>query len=108
MSIYIPGMEMPTSCALCPLATGCYCAVTDEGEYVGNYQKEKTRPDWCPLIEVPPHGRLVDGDKMLSRLTPVCDDDANWAMTGETGKRLMTKWVKTSDTIIPADKDGDI
>ena len=60
--ILIRGMEMPTSCAVC-----------DWSSYVGNGRAmclktsmtEKTdimsnrRPDWCPLVEIPPHGRLI-------------------------------------------------
>ena len=60
--ILIRGMEMPTSCAVCGW-----------GSYVGNGRAmclktsmtEKTdimsnrRPDWCPLVEIPPHGRLI-------------------------------------------------
>ena len=62
MSVLIKGMEMPTSCAVCGW-----------GSYVGNGRAmclktsmtEKTdimsnrRPDWCPLVEIPPHGRLI-------------------------------------------------
>lgn len=26
------------------------------------------RPDWCPLVELPPHERLVDADKLMMSL----------------------------------------
>ena len=29
----------------------------------------KERPDWCPIKELPPHGRLIDADKLFARVT---------------------------------------
>lgn len=65
MSVLIRGMEMPTSCMLCPFcveeadpANGEMCMVT------GKLMPPCTRVrlDSCPLIPVPPHGRLIDAD----------------------------------------------
>lgn len=73
MSILIKGMEMPRDCPMCPLShwnrldefTGCevvngkrFAVTTDEG-----YAQSDTRPIWCPLVEIPPHGRLIDADE---------------------------------------------
>ena len=63
MGVYI-NMEMPTSCGYCPLrheardGDECYL-----GASLTEYQK---RPDDCPLVHVPEHGRLVDADRLLS------------------------------------------
>ena len=72
MSIIIKGMEMPKDCVFCPMAhwnkidrlTGCevvggkrYVPETDT-----DYWESSHRPDWCPLVEVPKHGRLIDAD----------------------------------------------
>lgn len=75
MSILIKGMEMPKNCYGCPLSeqreetdmgarftymVDCKKNSFDDGTFEG---RRKTRPDWCPLIEVPtPHGRLIDAD----------------------------------------------
>ena len=74
MSILIKGMEMPRDCPMCPLShwnrldefTGCevvngkrFAVTIDEG-----YAQSNTRPSWCPLVEIPPHGRLIDADKL--------------------------------------------
>ena len=67
MSVLIKGMEMPENCIDC-----------DWSYYVGNGRAlckkvsmtEKTdimterRADFCPLVEVPPHGRLIDADEL--------------------------------------------
>ena len=44
---------------------GAYCMATNNcaEEEGGAEQYEDTRPDWCPLIELPvEHGRLIDAD----------------------------------------------
>lgn len=62
--ILIRGMEMPESCEKCKLSHGygtlsgfaCGCLVTMQTR-----SKDcDIRPDWCPLIPVPDHGRLID------------------------------------------------
>lgn len=72
MSILIKGMEMPKSCVICPFMTTnddlsvedyryMYCGFPGIGEFVTDY--EATRHPDCPLVPVPPHGRLIDADK---------------------------------------------
>ena len=78
MGVYIKGMEMPTRCENClMITTDCdsdyICSVLDK--YIpmkwekiencyGFYNKETyPKPDWCPLVELPPHGRLIDADE---------------------------------------------
>lgn len=62
MSILIKGMEMPKSCGYCPLRNearyGDECYL---GASLTEYQK---RPDDCPLVPVPPHGRLIEADRL--------------------------------------------
>ena len=59
MSILILGMEMPNVCAYCFLdASEC-----DLHAKV-NIWRER-HPD-CPLIELPPHGDLVDRNELLA------------------------------------------
>ena len=59
MSILIRGMEMPNVCAYCFLdASEC-----DLHAKV-NIWRER-HPD-CPLIELPPHGDLVDRNELLA------------------------------------------
>ena len=50
MSILIKGMAMPKNCHQCfYFASGCKCNKHNNG-----------RPSDCPLIELPPHGDLID------------------------------------------------
>lgn len=115
MSILIKGMEMPKGCYCCPLAhrsynlkenmtqLACYVAdkwTSDDGE----------KPDWCPLIEVPPHGRLIDADLVSKVLEHGAAEEWNqhaapfsWSYAYE----CFNDTVDLIPTVIPADKDGE-
>ena len=71
MSVIAKNMEMPKSCYRCPMANDDFylCGATEK--YLENDSEER-RPDWCPLIELPPHGRLIDADKLdIHDISPV-------------------------------------
>ena len=68
MSVLIKGMEMPKSCEKCP-----FCIVNrhDRGDdsLCRLINKEvftfmRSLPQDCPLVPVPPHGRLIDADAL--------------------------------------------
>ena len=70
MSILIKGMEMPKSCWRCPL-----CLTVDPDTYrcIPTGQDFESTLDAidhivlsCPLVPVPPHGRLIDAVKLIA------------------------------------------
>ena len=65
MSILIQGMEMPKNCKSCPLrysSTGyAWCDITGESLALEIDMRDYT----CPLVELPPHGRLADLDEII-------------------------------------------
>ena len=65
MSVLVKGMRMPGSCHECVICFGGCCYVCPPAEY-GDCP-DHGRPDWCPLREIPSHGRLVDGDVLMQR-----------------------------------------
>ena len=66
---------MPESCTMCKLVTGDgICKQLLHG--VVQAMREGKRHENCPLIEVPPHGRLIDADALEDELGQFCDD--NW------------------------------
>ncbi len=73
MAVLIRGMEMPTRCGECPCAystEGAYwdtCQAVDDKNDIEQFWKSG-RPDWCPLIEIPPHGDLIDRDAWCRQL----------------------------------------
>ena len=78
MSVLIKDMALPKDCPYCKMAyynasdefTGC--AVVPDKRYAMHndpvYAKSTQRPDWCPLVEIPVHGRLIDGDALDTRV----------------------------------------
>ena len=74
MSVLIKGMEMPKSCYQCQFAMQQYRTVWHGFKRVENSyacvmtHKKITstkRNRFCPLIEIPPHGRLIDADALM-------------------------------------------
>lgn len=114
MSILIPG-KMPTCCWDCP------CAYETEGVHhnycqaVGYDTKlpDDGRPDWCPLIELPPHGRLIDADALLEdhglgTYCPECKRDersCQYEMIYTTMD--FCEWIEDAETVIPASGGTD-
>ena len=79
MSVFIKGMEMPKSCNKCffrhiTLTDNDYCLATRE-KIPWEHRKEKQ--DFCPLIEVPQHGDLIDREKTVNRITELSGKIAN-------------------------------
>ena len=74
--ILIRNMEMPTNCGECRLSyyddDGCdmFCAP------LNNLVKQNGKLEDCPLVEVPPHGELIDRDALLNEMdSRVMDED---------------------------------
>ena len=108
MSVYIKGMEMPTSCCECfafkSNASGnlfCKAKCVAFGREDAEWLPKKT-PNWCPLIPVPDHGRLIDADALLSQYKGnIWTAKTDYA----EGLRDVIADVKAAPTIIPADEE---
>lgn len=61
MSILIKGMPMPKNCEECPFTDSIWCGRT--GQRIHSTMLDRL-PD-CPLIELPPHGDLIDRDALM-------------------------------------------
>lgn len=115
MGIYI-NMEMPKGCGFCPIKY--FDGDGDCCPFVGNSLGYSYRPDDCPLIPVPPHGRLGDLDKLVEKIDGIWDcndmvfkpDDhccnipedckgCKWAQT----KDCIQRMVENAPIIIPAE-----
>lgn len=89
MSILIKGMEMPKPNDI--LYVGENIMTADL--YVRNVsQGGDEEVVWYPLIEIPPHGRLIDGDELAAGC-----DEPHWC-------RWLSE-IEDAPTIIPADKE---
>lgn len=102
--IYIHGMDMPTRCEDCP----CFYPEYNEcNTIVGRWVDGKgTPPSDCPIVPVPEHGRLIDGDKVFKRLQKQA-----MSVWGDGNPRYqivleVMDAIRFAPTIIPADKEG--
>lgn len=102
MGVYIKGMEMPEKCAECRLSTvhsfndRPLCDVLVE--YMSYGEWEAKRLDHCPLVPVPPHGRLIDADAVTLEDGPYeYDDWCKWAL----GR------YQDAPTVIPASREAE-
>lgn len=68
MSILIKNMKMPKNCMDCPMnydSIDCVLVFDISLRDKDNeFMYEDERHPKCPLVEVPPHGRLVDIDEV--------------------------------------------
>lgn len=74
MSILIKGMEMPKNCMDCPFkgfdrvkGRGNICTINDSitlHAVLDGVDVKFVRMGDCPLVPVPPHGRLIDADAL--------------------------------------------
>ena len=64
MSVIVKNMEMPQNCQKCDLYIEGACYAKGYRDY--RSIMDTAKPDDCPLIELPPHGRLADLDKMIN------------------------------------------
>ena len=66
MSVLIKGMKMPKNCGECNFdSPSGYCrAMPHDFSGTTNWECEG-KPSWCPLIELPPHGDLIDRDALI-------------------------------------------
>lgn len=76
MSILIKDMKMPKACVYRENGHLITCPLYDIDGYCGALNteashEENNRHSDCPLIELPPHGRLIDADALVMSDKPV-------------------------------------
>ena len=104
MSILINGMEMPRKCIRCPVNVYGRCLVNDDKD-VSKATADAVRDKDCPLIPIPPHGRLGDLDKLENGLRHMAKYQHGERQQGILG---CCETIRTAPTIIEASgKDVD-
>ena len=85
MSILIKGMEMPTSCGQCKLKTvvgldkeKCLVSGVEFYSWDTGWGDEQRRHESCPLVPVPPHGRLIDADAFADEMKKRQEEAGRW------------------------------
>lgn len=67
-SILIKGAEKPDHCLLCFAFRDGICAVAKKEVVLSKGVQES-----CPLVEISPHGRLIDADALKTKLNNIHD-----------------------------------
>ena len=96
MSVIVKGMKMPGRCGYCPCFHAenpihCQAVKADKAKRIAA-PYGLPRPDWCPLVEVPPHGRLGDLDALAAQC-----DDPHWC--------VWLNEIEDAPTIIEAEEE---
>ena len=114
--ILIRGMKMPENCLFCPCSfwdertLGLWCharSIYDDNvvaenvtavEAHGGKPSKAKRPDWCPLIELPEHGDLIDRDWLKGMAYSKVEDFG--------GAFLDTVDIAIAPVVIPSNKEN--
>ena len=121
MSVLIKGLAMPQNCVECPLNYDGYCGgVKEEGGEIDRIEWRKNRMGFCPLIQLPDHGDLVDAQmldadlrKMIGRAMKKaeaegCEDESYFvgrASAFVDARRLLNDWKRA--VVIPAERNEE-
>lgn len=103
MGVYIKGMEMPKNCLACD-----WCAHTIPADNyicyrlnravigVAKEDVDETVNACCPIVPVPPHGRLIDADALLERFEKeekAADEHGrDFSFSFKSGGENCTEW----------------
>ena len=101
MGVYIKGMEMPKACEECALNYDSFACIKTGSRFFedNEFDPFKSRLEDCPLIPIPPHGRLIDADALYKDIL----EDAGY---GEA-ERFNDYWLGEQPTIIPAEEEAE-
>lgn len=108
MGTYIKGIMIPDNCEVCPVCD--YeegTCLLNNGRSTLPHSPNGKRRAWCPLVYVPPHGRLIDADKYEQLLRSIGNRDYR------REKGTLTDAIKFlhphyTSTVIPADEEERI
>ena len=92
---YIVPRDKPHYCIGCVFLDRNYRDCKLQGIDYCDFNKQYKN---CPLIELPPHGRLINADKLKSRL--VLDEDASEL---KKIRADILKWIDIQETVIEAE-----
>ena len=111
MGVYIKGLEMLKNCCACPLfksnmSKQLFCKAFGAFDKSVYDKLPIERMKDCPLVPVPPHGRLIDGDGLAEEQKEnVRAYHANLITLNDLAECLLEQSISEdyAPTIIPAE-----
>lgn len=100
MSVYVMHMDKPKNCTGCDLNDGIYCSVIKGDSYVKDMCVMGELRHDCPVLFVPPHGKLIDADAFLQKLYDYAITPEEIEFCKKVGYALSKERV-----VIPADME---
>lgn len=103
--ILIKNMEMPKCCGECPMSQlindnqYAYCHLLSKGTKVGYMLKA------CPLVELSPHGRLVDADKLRGETNYLICTDCEVESCEDCDVEWCKNIIENAPTVLEASKE---
>lgn len=104
MSILIKGMEMPKNCHSCPMCFMRFCQAGDRELSERETRPNAKRPEDCPLVPVPPHGRLGDLDALINKIGENVDKAKDRSYDWWYACTVAYDFALAAPTIIPAEE----
>lgn len=107
MSILIKG-KMPKKCFQCVAYDigSTSCLLFSNGIPARYSLSAREKPDWCELVELPPHGRLIDADALLERFEKeekAADEHGrDFSFSFKSGGENCTEWWPVQQMLMDA------
>lgn len=105
MAVLIKDMEMPMSCWRCPFCLtvdpDTYRCIPTGHEFESTFDAINHIVCDCPLVPVPPHGRLIDADALIEANAELADCDFIHPRIESTLREV----IEDAPTIIEAEGD---
>ncbi len=100
--VYIKGMDKPKECRDCPFNIGVCAAKV---AVFGKKPLHDSGEGWCPLVEVPDHGDLIDKSEKVDALYYE-DKFGGWSIKTKTvGEVLAEMCQAPPKVVIPAERE---
>ena len=107
MSVLIKGIEMPTNCYECEfvdILPTCPCQKMADEDFWNNVSLAVEGHKDCPLVPVPPHGRLIDADRFKERMDFICDAGGCLEPVTKSVREFVKHWIDAQEDVIPSEE----
>lgn len=99
MGVYIKGIETPKICGQCQIKLGIDCELW---RHVRSVSLDRHKD--CPLVPVPPHGRLIDAKYIRDAIIQKWMDKAGDSHMYKCGMEDAYEVIRNAPTVVQAEE----